>query len=150
MEFKGLIITVVFLMLLTGCGDVKKDIDAEKVAADIVSAIEFEDRLTLIDDDIAEAIYGFNEENVDSMSTYIGSGATAEEVTVVEFEKLGEADKELFEKRIQNQIKSYETYIPEEIEKLEKAVVMYSGNVAVLCVSQDSDNAKKVIESLIF
>lgn len=145
-----LIAVVAVAMLLTACGNPQKDIDAEKAAAEIVAAISFEDKLELIDDDIAEAVYGFDDENVEESATYIGSGATAEEVTVVEFEKLTDADKALFEKRIQAQIKSYETYIPAEIERLKNAVVIYSGNVAVLCVSADSNEAKKVIENLIF
>ena len=42
------------------------------------------------------------------------------------------------------------TLIPGEIEKLNNAVILYSGNIAVLCVAADSDNAKAVIENLIF
>jgi len=150
MRYKMLIAAVAVSILFSACEKPQKDIDAEKTAADIVAAIQFEDKLELIDDDIAEAIYGFDEENVDSSATYIGSGATAEEVTVVEFERITEADKLLFEKRINEQIKNYETYIPGEIEKLNNAVILYSGNIAVLCVAADSDNAKAVIENLIF
>lgn len=150
MKYRVLVLMVALVILFAACGDVKKEIDAEKTAAEIVNTIELDDKLALVDDDIAEMLYGFNEENVDSMATYLGSGATAEEVTVVEFEKLTDADKALIEKRIQSQIKSYETYIPEEIERLEKAIVLYSGNVAVICVAKNSEDAKKVIENLIF
>lgn len=128
------------------CSDNSKAIDGEKLASDIVETVAFKDTLEQVPTEIAEKIYEFDQSNVKSISTYMGSGATAEEVTVVQFNKMTNSDKEAFESRIDNQIKSYETYMPNEIDRIKKNVIIYSNDTAILCISDDSDAESKINE----
>ena len=45
--------------------------------------------------------------------------------------------------------REYEKYAPEQVEKLEKAVVQTSGNYAVLCVSSDAKTAKQLVGDML-
>lgn len=45
--------------------------------------------------------------------------------------------------------REYEKYAPEQVEKLEKAIVQTAGNYAVLCVSSDAKTAKQVVGDLL-
>ncbi len=45
--------------------------------------------------------------------------------------------------------REYEKYAPEQVEKLENAVVKASGNYAVLCVTPDTKTAKQVITDVL-
>ncbi len=141
---------VLALALMCGCsGGGAKNIDASKAAAEIVEKVEFEDELALVDSGIVNAVYGFDSENVYASASYMGSGATAEEVTVVTFKSLTDADKAKFDKRIESQKESYKSYNPDEMPKLSSPVIEFSGSTAILCVCNDSAAAKKVIDGII-
>lgn len=144
---KLLILLVATVIVLSGCGQAKT-INAEMLAREIVDEVDFKDDIVLIPSEIALTLYDVDQSNVKNIYTYIGSGATAEEVTVIEFNTLTDADKQNFEARIDNQIKNYETYIPKEIERIKKNVIIYSGNTAILCISDD-DEAQKEIKDIL-
>ena len=48
--------------------------------------------------------------------------------------------------RLQNLIKLYTEYKPEEIPKLDKAMILQRGNTVVLCVAADAEKAKAVLD----
>ena len=144
---KLLILLVAFVLVLSGCGQTKT-INAKDLAREIVDEVDFKDHINLIPREIALTLYDLDQTNVKEIYTYIGSGATAEEVTVVEFNTLTDIDKQNFEARIANQIKNYETYIPKEIERIKKNVILYNGNTAILCISDDNEAEKEIKDIL--
>ena len=136
-------------VLLCACAGQTAEIDVKKAAEKIVNSVEFEDELSPIQPEIINAVYGFDSSSVYEAVSYMGSGATAEEVTVVKFKSLSEGDREKFTKRIENQKESYKSYMPEELKKLEAPVIEFSGSTAILCVCNDSAAAQKVIDGII-
>ena len=56
------------------------------------------------------------------------------------------AVQEGMQARLSSQISDYGDYRPQEVPKLESAVVKTSGNYVVLCVSADNDAAADLIE----
>ena len=79
---------------------------------------------------------------------YMGSGATAEEAAVFEAkdEETAKQMAEVANQHIQNQREAFESYIPEEIKKLDKAIVEQKGRYVAVCVTDDVENAQKVID----
>ena len=79
---------------------------------------------------------------------YLGTGATAEEIAVVECtdKDAASAAAEAFDKRVESQIKAYENYVPSELTKLDKAIVRSSGSYAVYVTAADADGAGAIVD----
>ena len=87
---------------------------------------------------------------MEEQAVYVGTGgALADEVSVwrVKDEKDAKTVQEAAEKRVENQKASFQDYVPEEMPKLEKAVITVDGDTVILCVSGDPEKAKEVISS---
>lgn len=128
------------LLLLSACapstGEVKIDLDA--LADRLLESESFGEALNPVDDGIAEAIY--NIENASSARLYVGSGAVADELALFQFEDEAAAQEaaELARARVENQRESFADYIPEEVPKLDNAVVKSFGRCLVVCISSNA------------
>lgn len=147
---KQLIGLFVLLFLFTaGCakqnGNVKMDVDS--VAGKIMKEVTFKDQMSEIKQKTALSIYGLNSTDVVKAKVYESTGATAEEVAAFEGkdEKSAAVIKEAVMKRIENQKESYKGYVPKELEKLKKPLVVAKGKYVVLCVADDTSPAEKVV-----
>lgn len=142
---KCLMVLVVMMLAFTGCGKQQKEINLDDLANELMESVEFDDELAQIDEQMISKIYGID--NAKKAIVYIGSGATAEEIALFEFES--EADsKEGYKKvqeRIEKQKEDYASYIPEEVARLEKAVEERCQNYVILCVSSD-DSVKSIVK----
>ena len=136
------------MALCAGCG-AKKDIeiDIDALAADLTAGIVFDDEMSLIDDGMIPMIY--NADVYEDAVLYMGSGATAEEIAVFECENETRAKGALDEAKshIESQIISYEGYIPEEVQRLEQAVVLQEGRYVIVAVTADPAAAEKIIDN---
>ena len=141
------------LSLLTGCSQNSgKTITAatDEVAQSLQESLSFEYELSKLSDDAANRLYSLDGNILEEQAVYVGvGGALADEVSVwrVKDEKDAATVKEAAEKRVENQEASFENYVPEEMPKLENAVITVDGDTIILCVSSDSDKAKEVIAS---
>lgn len=133
-------------MLLTSCKEQPKDVDISALASEIVSGVSFDDSLAEIDDSMISMLYSI--EGYTDAVLYKGSGATAEEVAIFKMESTDDAKTALEEAQahIQSQIESYESYIPEEVSRLEDAVVRQDGCYVSVVVSGDSVAAEKLLD----
>ena len=88
-------------------------------------------------------------EGVEKSVVYLGSGATAEEITVLECTDADAAKNQVepaMKQHIENQITSFESYVPAEVAKLKEAVIRVGGKYVAVCVSDDSAAAEKIID----
>lgn len=128
------------LLLLSACtpstGEVEIDLDA--LADKLLESESFGEALNPVDDGIAEAIY--NIEHASSARLYVGSGAVADELALFQFEDEAAAQDavELAKARVENQRESFADYIPEEVPKLDNAVVKHFGRYLVVCIASDT------------
>ena len=139
MKKSGFIATLAAgMILLAGCGSTQKEIDAAALAKSLVSDITYDDQLEQInDEDISYSIDV--PKGVDAIM-YMGSGSTAEEVAVFT------APDEETARTTEENVQSFEKYIPEETKRISNAVLEKKGKYVVLCVCGDSDKAKEIIE----
>lgn len=141
-------ISITFLSM-TSCNQEKiKDIDVKELGKSLLSNITYEDELTEIDQDIANTIYDFTDIHILNSVFYIGSGATAEEIVVLKCENAEQATKakEKLETRITEQKESFQNYVPEELKKLDKSVLIIKGSYTILSISNTDTKAKEIIE----
>lgn len=139
-------------LLFTGCGngdDTPIEIDINAVANSIHESVEFEDELILLDSEAVKYLYGIDDSI--SAAVYSGSGATAEEVAVFDAgtAEVGEAMLQTVQKHVDEQIESFKNYVPTEIPKLEDAVIVREGRYVILCVAEDDETAKSVINEAV-
>lgn len=149
------VLTVVLALsalVLAGCGDSKseggaKSVDVKALGGDLAGKITYQDDLSETDLDTLSMFMDLSGVDVKSASIYESSGATAEEIVVLECGTPADAAKaaDVFKTRVADQKDSFQDYVPEELDKLGKAVIATSGNYAVLSVSDDADTAKSVI-----
>lgn len=141
------------LTLFSGCSQTgSKTITAptDEVAQKLMDSLSFEYPLNQLPEDAANKIYKLDGEILEEQTVYVGTGgALADEVSVwrVKDEKDAKTVQEAAEKRVENQKISFKDYVPEEMPKLEKAVIQVDGDTVILCVSSDPEKAKEVISS---
>ena len=132
--------------LLAGCGS-KKAMNTDEVAGRLLGEITYQDSLTKTDLDTAGMFLNLSGIDVTSAAIYESSGWTAEEIVVMECASSADADKAkaMMEARVEEQKTNFVDYVPEEMEKLNAAVIVESGNFAVLSVSDEPDKAKSIL-----
>ena len=146
-RFFSILMCAVFLFMFAGCSqnEESKEIDINKLASDLISQVEFKDNLTQLDDNMIAKLYGID--YAQEAIVYVSNGATAEEIALFKLKDSSDAQKayDAVNKRLDYQKNSFELYIPEEMIKLDSAVVAICGNYVIFCVS-DGDTAKNIIE----
>ena len=141
------IITIVFA-IMNNNKDENKKIDIQKLAEELISAPIFEDNLSKIDKESAMKRYNFNAETIKDICSYIGTGATAEEILIIELNNKTdrETTKEIITTEIEDRKVNYQNYLPKEVSKLENYNLEMLGNYIILCISNDYDTAKEIID----
>lgn len=149
------ILTVLALCLLisvlAGCGSKpseKADYDLEALSAKLVESSAFSDILSPVNPDIAAAFYGFDAGDVDSMSIYCSTGATTEEIGLFKCVDDAAAARvlEKAEARVVSQKTAYESYAPEEVPKLEDAIVKADGVFVFYIVANNYSEVNSIIK----
>lgn len=135
---------------LTACqgGSSKTSIDVSSLADDLNAKTIKSDTLTETSSDMLSTIYFFENGQVTESKAFMSSGATADEICVVKCvdENAAKAVTELFQTRVNNQSKLYESYNADEVGKLGDAIIKSSGSYAVLVVCDDYDEAGDVLK----
>ncbi len=121
--------------LFTGCS---YEDDLQPLGEDTSGRIEF-----------VAAYYAVTEDNILDAMLYTGSGATPEEICVI---KAASGTVNEIEAAMKARVEVLKTdftdYRPEQMPKLDDAVIYVNGDYAVLCVSADSPAAESVLKGI--
>lgn len=139
-------LSLIMMAAMSGCSG-KEEItvlDISSLTSELLEQAEFEDELSPVDDEVIKKLYDI--EDYVNASVYLSSGATAEEIAVFEFDGRDTAAAGLkkAQERVEEQRTDFESYIPKEIPKLDRAVVKQEGNYVIVCVS-NSGKAEEII-----
>lgn len=135
---------VIMLLSLASCGS--KEINTEELAKELVDNLTFAEELNKVDGEITLKRYGIDSDAVQECVSYAGTAAVADEVTVIKANDVSAVSDKLNE-HWDSQIKSYTSYRPEEVPKLENAVLYQYNDTVIFVVSEDHDDAQKLIIS---
>ena len=148
-----IIILVIGILMITvkfeGTENKNINIDIAELSNKLKDESIFEDNLDLIEKEIIIKNYDFNEELIKDAISYIGTGATAEEILVIELydkSNLNEITSKI-EKNIEERKVNYQNYVPKEVDKLENCILKTQGNYIILCVSNDANKAEEIINN---
>ena len=152
-----IIILTIIILILLGVTIIYKNtntnitINMQELATHLINAQIFEDSLAQIDKDSIIKKWGFDSENIKDMVSYVGTGATAEEILIMEIYDSKDKDKvkKIIEEKIEERKIDFQNYLPKEVFKLENYYLKIKNNYIILCISNDYDKANKVINDYI-
>lgn len=101
--------------------------------------------------DTFEFLYDFPAEKVEDYAIIYSSVSTADEITVVRLKSAGDAEdmKKAAEKRVKERTATFENYGPEEVSKLNGALIKAEGNYCMLAISDQTAEAQKAFEEAV-
>lgn len=144
------LILVAAMLLTAGCASKSAPLKIDPTAAadKLASTVHFVDQMSPVDEKMALKLYGLDQTSVSKEKVYESTGATAEEIAVFEAkDEAGAAKiKTAAQKRIEDQKAGFQDYQPKEMAKLKNPVLVTNGNYVFLCVSDENDTAKKIID----
>ncbi len=136
-------------LALTGCGDGKPvtALDGEALASELMDASVFSVPLTELAESKAGSFYSVDAASLKSAVMYHASGTSKEQIAVFEAtdEKAAQDMAATLQGLVADWIDSDRDYAPDEVPKLESAVLRQSGTFVILVVADQSDAAAKIV-----
>ncbi len=122
--------------------------DLEGFANELLATVGFKDTLAKVNDSVTGRIFELGEGEALAGIVYTGGGGTAEEFAAFEADSPEKAEELAMKlrKRVEKRKGDFEGYKPEEMQKLNNALVTVKGNCAVMCVSDNNDAAQSAID----
>ena len=159
-KYLSLLLAGAMALTLAACGQTQPEPEPRRFELEDVQMLAdngvFSEELEQLDTDMAFALYhladyGLTLKDLSEASLMRSAGATCEEAAVLLFdvedwEEKTETAVEALEDYLQSQIDSNVDYRPNEIPKLENALLEARGNRVVLVVAQDVEQAKTLLE----
>ena len=138
-------------LLLAACGADSKEAYTTADAQALLDAGAFDGEMEPVDAYTAALLYGLEEESITDCACYmaINSSVSADEVTVLVLgdEAAAQAAETACRERMEDQIESYRTYGPDQVPRLEDAVISRRGNTVLLAVGSP-DRLPQALEEL--
>lgn len=144
-----LILASLALCACSGGGKEKEALPSPAaLAAELLASGAYSEALEPADGDVGCFLYALQESDAPGMVFYFSGGSTAEEIAV--FPCADEAALTRVQAecgtRLELQIRLFADYKPEEVPKLEGALVLTRDNTVILCVAADYDKARAVLD----
>ena len=135
------------LLLLSGCGGggEKSAYTAEDVTA-LLDAGAFSGEMEQVDGSVAAGLFGLDASTVEEITCYmaINSSVSADEVAVFVLadEEAAQAAESACQAHVESRIESSAQSCPDQVPKLEDAVIRRLGNTVLLAVGETEPLAK--------
>ncbi len=147
---KRLFCVLLALLLLAGCAGSAVEINVIDAITKLHDGLVFDDIMSDMDTAAITRVFALTESGVVSAAGYISTGATAEEIFVIEaVEGKTQAVLDAIDDHLDYMISGYSSYGPEEVPKLQAAVVETHGNYIFFCVCKDTAQAKTLISQIV-
>lgn len=146
------IFLLIFTLIFPGCSSQQqqKDVPVSDISTALQQQLSWVDTLRKLDDPVIENFYGFDTSKIDSLEVYVSdSGSTAEEIALC-FSLTAAAKrmwKPAMESRVEKLKKQFENYMPEEMYKLENAVITSHGDYVLLVICDEFEDAGTVFDN---
>ena len=140
-------------LTLSACGGGNEEavaFDPAVTAQSLLDSGAFSDALEEVGTSVAATLYGVDEADIADGAVYMSLSAGAEEIAVL---VLSDADAaaaamEGLEAHVADQRAALESYQPDEVSKLDGAILQQKGSSVLLAVCADPEAAKAVLAEL--
>ncbi len=146
------LVLALFCLALCACASGTKEKapvpEPGALVEELLASGAFSEDLAEAEDDVGRFLYALEELNAPGLVFCFSSGAVAEEIAVLPCadEAGAQTAKAECGNRLDNLVKLYTQYKPEEVPKLEKAMILQRGNTVVFCVAADEKKARAVLD----
>ena len=130
------------VLLVCGCGK-KEMIEISELSSTLAESVSFSEQLTEIDASNIEKRYALNSKGYTEITAFVGTLSTCDEYVIVKTEN-PDAMTEKFNKYLEKKRKEYKLYRPDEVYKLDSAVIETHNKSVVMIITADSENALDV------
>ena len=144
MKYMKIFAVLTTLFLLVSCGKKSEIINAELSQA-IKDNVEFSEQLTQIDTINAQKRYMLSSKDYSEITAFVGTASVCDEFVIVKTSNT-EGIIEDLRSYIDSKKESYKTYRPNEIYKLDNAIIEQYEDAVVMIITADSDDAIRVYE----
>lgn len=135
-----LILIAILIIIFIKKNNKDIQINVEELALKIAETNSFEDELIKVDYEMILKDYNFNKDEIKELVSYQGSGATSEEIVILEVTDKSNLNsvKSKIETRLQERKEAFQSYLPKEVGKIDNKILKVQGNYIILCISNDS------------
>lgn len=138
-------------LLLTGCGgkSAGKEPAAQTVVQAVAEEVPFVDSMSYVDDAQFYNLYRIDEAKVADKSMYVGTLASAEEITVIRVKDTADvqAAKDAIADRLEDKKLAFKDYLPAEMTKIQGAQIYTHGAYVMLVVADDTSKAESAFNA---
>ena len=144
-----LLLALSLALAACGSGDSKAGVDPAKTAQALLDSGAFAGALDTMDTETACQLYGIDYGDVTDGIVYGSLSSGAEEIAIFRMKSTDAAQAALsgLEQRVEDQRAALKDYMPEEVAKLDGAIVTQLGDSAILVVAADPDLAQKTLDA---
>ena len=144
MKYMKIFAVLTMLFLLVSCGKKSEIINAE-LSREITDNVEFSEQLTQIDTINAQKRYMLSSKDYSEITAFVGTASVCDEFVIVKTTDT-EGITEDLRSYIDSKKESYKTYRPNEVYKLDNAIIEQYEDAVVMIITADSDDAIRVYE----
>lgn len=145
------LLALVMVLSMTACGGKKdepaKNYNGEAIMQALLAQVKFDDTLSSVGD--FATLYFPGLPNGCTISMHTGTGYFADEVVWICIENEDDAESVMasVDKHLEQMTGQFKNYIPEEVAKIEKAVIWQGGKHVIVCISNDYTTAQSILDN---
>ena len=145
----ALLLVLASVLGLTACGnqnDAQKTTDPQAAFQALLTQLEYDTELKDVGD--SGAMYFPDLPEGATVKMYAGSGYYADKVALITVSQESEVEAAMnsVKTHVQQLRSQFQSYIPEEVPKIDNAVIWQQGTAIILCISPDYQKAQSVID----
>ncbi len=161
-KFVSLLICAILVLTMAACGasdnngqteagkaeNTAAALDIKALGEYVMNNVSFDEKLEEIDEQACKNIYG-----IDADCSVCSYSAGSRPERFAAFEAKNAEDLEAIRTAVNDYVKylhdGYSDYGPDQVPKIDSAVIMEKGNVLIFCISADNAAAKEAISNFI-
>ena len=146
---KKFVSSLLCVLMLVGCGaSTSEGQSAAAQAETIVSELNLSDKMDKVEDRIIKGLFFFEEGTLKDSAVYVANDKSADIVAVFKSDDTA-AVMDRVNSYLATSKEQMQNYYPDEVFKVDNAIVQESGDTVILIVSNDIENARKTAESVL-
>lgn len=137
---------------LVGCGEQKTSLSPKETLKEMTDKVTFESAMIDLGDEQIENQFGYTTDDyVEGVFAQSEDVLKAEFIIIIQLKDNAKADevKKKLDQYVDERIRVFGSYMPDQVPVLEKAVVVEKGNYVYLISSEKVDELKKIAEECI-
>ena len=141
------IVAVVLAVMFIPRNNEDIQINIQDLASEIAESGSFEDQLMQVDSEMVMEDYNFSSDEINELVSYQGSGATSEEIVILQVKDKSQINdvKSKIDTRLAERKEAFESYLPEEVGKIDNNTLKVEGNYVILCIANDTNTVNNVL-----